>query len=159
MEFAVKAFNELTPEELYEIIKTRFDIFVIEQNVICRDLDDVDKEAIHVFCRRDDGRVAGCLRVFWKDEADRVAQIGRVVTLEHGLGIGGKLLEKGVEVAKGMGAKSICLHSQEYAIGYYQKAGFQVVSDLFLEDTILHVEMELRIGNCEDASSVDTPTK
>ena len=146
MEFVVKAFKELTPEELYEIIKTRFDIFVIEQNIICRDLDDVDKEAIHVFGRRDDGRVAGCLRVFWKDEADRVAQIGRVVTLEHGLGIGGELLKKGVAVAKEMGAKSIYLHSQEYAIGYYQKAGFQVVSDLFLEDTIPHVEMELRFG-------------
>lgn len=83
MEFFVKQFNELSPEELYEIIKTRFDIFVIEQNIMCRDLDDVDKIALHVFCRDADGRVTG----------------------------------------------------------YYAKQGFEVTSDIFLEDTIPHVEM------------------
>ena len=53
LEFTVKHFSELTPWELYEIIKTRFEIFVIEQHVLCEDLDDRDKEAIHVFCRNE----------------------------------------------------------------------------------------------------------
>ena len=141
MEFFVKQFNELSPEELYEIIKTRFDIFVIEQNIMCRDLDDVDKIALHVFCRDADGRVTGYLRVFWNDETAGVAQIGRVVTLTHGVGIGGALLKKGIDVARQMGASSILLHSQEYAIGYYAKQGSEVTSDIFLEDTIPHVEM------------------
>ena len=44
-----------------------------------------------------------------------------------------------------MGAASILLHSQEYAIGYYAKQGFEVTSDTFLEDTIPHVEMVLRL--------------
>ena len=44
LEFTVKHFSELTPWELYEIIKTRFEIFVIEQHVLCEDLDDRDKE-------------------------------------------------------------------------------------------------------------------
>lgn len=145
VEFQVKQFDELTPEELYEIIKTRFDIFVIEQNIMCRDLDDVDKTALHVFCRNEDGRVTGYLRVFWNDRAAGVAQIGRVVTLFHGIGIGGPLLTKGIDVARQMGAASILLHSQEYAIGYYAKQGFEVTSDTFLEDTIPHVEMVLRL--------------
>lgn len=145
MEFFVKRFDELTPDELYEIIKTRFDIFVIEQNIMCRDLDDVDKTALHVYCRDADGRVTGYLRVFWNDEAAKTAQIGRVVTLTHGIGIGGALLAKGIDVARQMGATSILLHSQEYAIGYYAKQGFEVTSDMFLEDTIPHVEMVLRL--------------
>lgn len=145
MEFFVKRFDELTPDELYEIIKTRFDIFVLEQNIMCRDLDDVDKIALHVYCRDADGRITGYLRVFWNDEAAKIAQIGRVVTLTHGIGIGGALLAKGIDVARRMGASSILLHSQEYAIGYYAKQGFEVTSDIFFEDTIPHVEMVKRL--------------
>lgn len=141
MEFFVKHFAELTADELYEIVKTRFEIFVLEQNIICRDLDDVDRVAIHVFCRDGKGLVTGYLRVFWKDEAAGIVQIGRVVTLVHGRGIGGALLNKGVEAARTMGARSIYLHSQQYCSGYYEKAGFEVVSDVFMEEGIPHVEM------------------
>ena len=97
----VKHFNELSTTELYEILKTRFEIFVTEQECIYQDLDDKDQDAIHVFCYNDSGRVAGCLRVFWKDhdEASGIAQIGRVVTLEHGKGIGEKIVHEGVRVA------------------------------------------------------------
>lgn len=143
MELIVKHFNELSTRELYEILKTRFEIFVTEQECIYQDLDDKDQDAIHVFCINDSGRVAGCLRVFWNDKAAGVAQIGRVVTLKHGKGIGREILHKGVEIAtEQLGAKKIYLEAQEYAIGYYAKEGFEVVSDVFMEDGIPHVKME-----------------
>ena len=146
VEFIVKPFSELSPTELYEILKTRSEIFVVEQQCVCQDMDDKDKDALHVFCWNEAGRVTGCLRVFWNDAENGIAQIGRVVTLEHGKGIGGKLLHKGVEVAREqLKAKTICLHSQQYAIGYYAKEGFRVVSDIFQEDGIPHVEMELEL--------------
>ena len=146
MELIVKHFNELSTRELYEILKTRFEIFVTEQECIYQDLDDKDQDAIHVFCINDSGRVAGCLRVFWNDKAAGVAQIGRVVTLEHGKGIGREILHKGVEIAtEQLGAKKIYLEAQEYAIGYYAKEGFEVVSDVFMEDGIPHVKMELQV--------------
>ena len=110
--------------------------------------DDKDQDAIHVFCWNDSGRVAGCLRVFWKnrDEAAGVAQIGRVVTLEHGKGLGGKMLHEGVRIAREiLKAKKIYLEAQEYAIGYYAKEGFEVVSDPFMEDGIPHVKMERKL--------------
>ena len=143
MELTVKHFDELSTRELYEILKTRFEIFVTEQECIYQDLDDKDQDAIHVFGMNDKGRVAGCLRVFWNDKAAGVAQIGRVVTLEHGKGIGREILHKGVEIAiEQLGAKKIYLEAQEYAIGYYAKEGFEVVSDVFMEDGIPHVKME-----------------
>ena len=83
--------------------------------------------------------------MFWKDHdvSAGIAQIGRVVTFEHGKGIGGQLLHKGVEVAREqLKAKKIYLGAQEYAIGYYAKEGFEVTSEPFLEDDIPHVEME-----------------
>ena len=145
MKLIVKHFNELSNIELYEILKTRFEIFVTEQECIYQDMDDRDQDAVHVFCWNDSGRVAGCLRVFWKDldESSGIAQIGRVVTLEHGKGIGRQILHKGVEVAiERFKAKKLYLEAQEYAIGYYAREGFEVVSDTFLEDGILHVKME-----------------
>ena len=72
-----------------------------------------------------------------------MAQIGRVVTLEHGKGIGGKILHEGVKIATDqLKAKKIYLEAQEYAIGYYAKEGFEVVSEPFMEDGIPHVKME-----------------
>ena len=145
MDLIVKHFDELTTTELYEILKTRSEIFVVEQNCVYQDLDDNDQDAVHVFCWNDSGWVSGCLRVFWKDndETAGVAQIGRVVTLEHGKGLGGKLLHEGVRIAiEELKAKKIYLEAQEYAIGYYAKEGFEVVSEPFLEDGILHVKME-----------------
>ena len=145
MELIVKHFDELSTKELYEILKTRSEIFVVEQDCVYQDLDDKDQDAIHVFCWNDKGRVAGCLRVFMRDEANKVAQIGRVVTLEHGKGLGRKLLREGVEVAeRSFDADRIYLEAQKYAIGYYAKEGFEVTSDEFLEDGIPHVQMERR---------------
>ncbi len=146
MELIVKHFDELSTNELYEILKTRAEIFVVEQDCVYQDLDDKDQDAIHVFCLNNQGRVAGCLRVFMKDKEKKIAQIGRVVTLEHGKGLGGRLLRKGVDVAESFfDADSIYLEAQKYATGYYEKAGFKVVSDEFLEDGIPHVQMELRL--------------
>ena len=143
MDLITKHFNDLSTTELYEILKTRSEIFVVEQNCVYQDLDDKDQDAYHIFCFNDKGRVAACLRVFWKDEKDSIAQIGRVVTLEHGKGLGGKLLHAGVELAiNQFNAKKIYLEAQEYAKGYYAKEGFEVVSEPFLEDGIPHVKME-----------------
>ena len=143
MNWKIKHFSQLSTLELYEILKTRFEIFVTEQECIYQDLDNKDQNAFHVFCFNDEGRVAACLRVFWKNEEDKIAQIGRVVTLEHGKGLGGQMLKKGVFVASSMlQARKIYLEAQQYAIGYYAKEGFEVVSDVFMEDGIPHVKME-----------------
>ncbi len=143
MDLIVKHFNELTTHELYEILKTRSEIFVVEQDCVYQDLDDNDQDAMHVFCWNEDGRVAACLRVFMRDAAAGVAQIGRVVTLVHGKGLGGEILHKAVEIAiDHYSANKIYLEAQQYAIGYYQKEGFEVVSEPFLEDGIPHVKME-----------------
>jgi ElaA protein len=146
VDISIKRFDELSTNELYEILKTRFEIFVMEQECLYQDLDDKDQDAVHVFCWNSNRRVAGCLRVFMRDAEKGVVQIGRVVTLEHGKGIGGELLHRGVEVAKEhFKAQKIYLEAQVYAIGYYAKEGFEVVSDEFMEDGIPHVKMEKEI--------------
>ncbi len=49
MHLVVKNFDELTTTELYEILKARVAIFVVEQNCVYQDLDDIDYDSLHVF--------------------------------------------------------------------------------------------------------------
>lgn len=90
----------------------------------------------------EDGRVTACLRAFRKD-ADTV-QMGRVLTLKHGTGLGGELLKRGIrEIREQMGPKRILIEAQTYAAGFYAREGFKAVSGEFPEDGIPHVKMVL----------------
>lgn len=142
-----KHFNDLTNRELYEILKARCEVFIVEQNCPYTDIDGLDVISYHLFIKRPDESVAACLRVFMKPDEENTAQIGRVVTTERGCGLGGRLLHEGVIAAKELyNAQSIYLEAQTYAIGYYAKEGFEVVSEPFPEDGIPHVKMRLMLN-------------
>ena len=143
MKLVSKFFEELTTIELYELLKARAEIFVVEQNCIYQDLDDKDYNSLHVFYE-EDGKVTAYLRAFIKEEG--VVQIGRVLTVEHGTGLGGKLLKEGLEqIKEKFQPEKLYLEAQCYAIGYYEREGFSVCSEEFLEDGIPHVQMELQL--------------
>ena len=141
MKAAAKYFNELTTTELYEILKARAEIFVVEQNCVYQDLDDKDYESLHVFYE-EDGKTVAYLRAFYRNGS--VVQIGRVLTLHHGTGLGGKLLKEGIaQIKEKMNPSQLYIEAQCYAVGYYEREGFRVCSDEFLEDGIPHVQMTL----------------
>ncbi len=140
MEFISKKFFELSTEELYEILKSRSQIFMLEQNIICLDMDDVDKVSLHCFFFGEN-RVKAYLRAFSLD-CDTVI-IGRVLSLEHKKGIGKELMIKGIEEAKKhFKCKKICVYSQKQAVGFYEKMGFKIISDEYIKEGIVHVTME-----------------
>lgn len=121
-------------------------VFVVEQECVYQDLDGLDDRSMHVFMEQD-GKVQAYLRVFLKQEKENTVQIGRVLTVNRGTELGLELLLEGIEVAKTyFHAKTIYLEAQVYAIDFYEKAGFRVVSEEFLEDGIPHVCMELEVG-------------
>ena len=145
MNLIIKKFDELTNKELYEILKSRAAIFIIEQNINYQDLDDIDYNSIHCFYKEND-KVTAYLRAFYKDDNKDIVKIGRVLTLKHNQGLGRKLLTESLpQIIKIMKPKKITMDAQKYAIGFYQKFGFQVVSDEFIEEEILHVIMELDV--------------
>lgn len=145
MKPVTKYFNELTTTELYEILKSRAEIFVVEQNCVYQDLDDIDYRSLHIFYESD-GKVIAYLRAFEKNPAAGIVQIGRVLTTTHGIGLGGKLLKEGLALIKEkMHPSSIYIEAQCYATGFYEREGFVISSGEFLEDGIPHVQMIL---NC-----------
>ena len=143
MEIHRKHYKDLTLDELYGLLQLRSEVFVVEQDCPYQDLDGNDRNAVHVFAG-DGSRILACLRVFLKDDGD--ASIGRVVTSKEvrGTGLGRKLMMEGISCAREMypGLKCV-IHAQRYATGFYEKCGFSVSSDEFLEDGIPHVEMQL----------------
>ena len=141
MKFVVKNFLMLKPNELYEILKSRTEIFLLEQNIICQDMDDVDYEAIHMFLW-DNNRVMAYLRLFRINDND--LKIGRVLSISHKMGLGRKLMENALRYIKdNISYNYIYIDAQVQAIGYYEKFGFRVISDEFLDEGIPHKKMML----------------
>lgn len=141
MEIAVKTFSELNTQELYEILQARAEVFVVEQTCVYQDLDGKDQDSMHVIGRID-GELAAYLRMFYKDETKKVVRIGRVLTRQRQKGLGMELVLAALKAAEEkMQAEQIYVEAQSYAIGFYEKAGFRVISDEFLDDGIWHVQM------------------
>ena len=145
MNFNGKSFGKLTTKELYEILKSRAEVFLLEQNIVCQDMDDIDYESFHFFIKEGD-RVIAYLRAYYTDREEKIMKIGRVLTLSHGNGIGRLLMEKTIEeLRKNFECRKITVNAQKHAEGFYAKFGFKTVSDEFLEEGVVHVKMELEI--------------
>lgn len=145
MKLTVKKFQELTTTELYEILKARTEIFIMEQDINYQDMDDIDYKSLHCFFT-EDKKVIAYLRAFYQENDGDIVRIGRVLTLQHGNGTGRDLLEQSLKVIKeNMKCKKIVMDAQKYAVGFYEKFGFKTISDDFYEEGILHVVMELDV--------------
>ena len=140
MNIKAKFFEELTTRELYEIVRSRTEIFLLEQKIICQDFDGVDYEALHCFIE-DKGRVVAYLRAYKTEEG---VKIGRVLSLTHNKGLGRHLMTESLTViSKKFSCNKVIVHAQKQAQGFYEKLGFVVTSPDYLEEGIPHVTMEL----------------
>ena len=143
MELFIKRFEELSIEELYEILKIRVNVFVVEQECAYQEIDEKDKKAYHIYLK-DKNEIKAYLRVLDKGISYEEVSIGRVLTTERGIGLGNKIVEAGIKVAKeNMNADKIKIEAQSYAKKFYEKFRFNQISDEFLKDGILHIEMIL----------------
>ena len=141
MKIIVKSFSELTLYELYDLLKLRAQVFVVEQNCPYQDLDDIDKDAYHVFIE-DNGEIVACARVIDKGKRLDEVSIGRVISAQRRKGLGTAVMKASIQTAKEkFGAKKIKIGAQEYALPFYQSVGFKVVSKTYLEDGIPHKYM------------------
>jgi ElaA protein len=142
MEFCAKFFSELTLSELYEIVRARTEVFLMEQKIICRDFDGEDYNCLHCFIT-DNGKVLAYLRAFKKNNT---VKIGRVLSVKHGVGLGRELMQKStLAIKEKFSCNKIMLHAQKHAQGFYEKLGYETTSPDFLEEGIVHVAMERNI--------------
>ena len=140
-----RRFSDLTIEELYGILRVRSEVFVTGQKCLYVDPDGRDFGSVQVFASKGE-RIIGCLRIYGKEAG--VVQIGRVAVIEslRGTGVGRMMMRQAIShVMENLTDEKIYLEAQTYAIGFYEKLGFRVISDEFLDEGIPHKGMELLI--------------
>ena len=143
MTISVKSFNEFTTEELYEVLRLRSEIFVVEQNCVYQDIDLKDKKAIHVLGYFQNELVA-YTRIFKPGDYFQQASIGRVLVKEsyRSRKWGYDIMEASIKaIEQHFLATSIKISAQQYLEKFYNNMGFLTVGEPYLEDGIPHVAM------------------
>jgi len=136
-----KTFQELTTDELYELLRVRSEVFVVEQNCVYQDMDGDDQKSIHLWLTLED-RIIALARVCPAGTHMKEISIGRVITTERGKGYGKQIMIHSIEAAvKDFCATHIDIEAQEYAKGFYESVGFKQSSDVFMLDGIPHIKM------------------
>jgi ElaA protein len=143
----IKHFAELTPSEVYEILKARCDVFLCGQRICYLDEDNIDYQSTHFFTMRN-GEVLSYARLY-ADDAPGVLRIGRMLSREEGKGNGRYLLRQVIEYARETGAVQLRLHAQMPVVGFYEKCGFVTEGEPFIEAGIEHIEMVNKDGLLE----------
>ena len=143
-----KRFDELTVRELYDLLRLRSDVFVVEQACPYPELDGKDDhpETIHLWHKGSDGRVAACLRLLAPGVSYTGVSMGRVAVREmhRGVGLAHEMVDKAIELAgRAWPGMKIEIGAQEHLAAFYKSHGFRVVSPPYLEDNIPHIDMVL----------------
>lgn len=147
--YKIAKLNEISQNEVYDMCKARFEVFVCEQEITCEnDFDDKDKDCLHLFAYEaigDSVKLAGYCRLLEPGVSYEEASIGRVLVLKEyrGIGLGTKMMEQAVIAIKEMyGVEKITLSAQCYIKKMYEAVGFKQVSNEYDEAGIPHVKMK-----------------
>lgn len=152
MQWQLLPFTELTLDSLYELMKLRVDIFVVEQNCPYPELDEKDRVAgaMHLLGRGSSGELLAYARLLPAGVSYSQVSIGRVAVTPKARG-GGRarqlMQEAIVNCQKLWPAEDIKIGAQEYLRAFYQSLGFEAVSEVYLEDGIPHLDMLLHAQN------------
>lgn len=146
MKFVLKAYKELSVDELYDALKLRCAIFVIEQNCNYQDMDDKDQDSYHLLGYQGKQLVAYA-RLLPKGLSYKEASIGRVVVDQNfrKKGSGVELMKKAIEKTKRIfNTNEIVISAQCYLERFYGNLGFKIEGESYLEDDIPHIKMRLK---------------
>jgi len=147
MQWLSKTFKQLDVNQLYDILKLRCDVFVVEQTCYYPDLDDKDRNshALHLMAYEDKQLVAYARLLPPGCSYDTMSSLGRVVTSanQRGKGTGHKLLTQSLQLIDEHWPDVTChISAQEHLQQYYQRHGFTSVGEPYLEDDIPHIGMQ-----------------
>ena len=144
IKFKIKRFNELSLSELYEVLKLRSEVFVVEQNCVYLDIDGKDEKALHLLGMFGEELVAYA-RIFKPGDYFEEASIGRVLVKQiyRNKKWGYDLMNEAIRTtATVLNETQITISAQLYLQQFYENVGFVRTSDEYLEDAIPHIEMK-----------------
>ncbi len=143
IEWLVKSFNDLSPLQVYDFLRLRSEVFVVEQDCVFLDADDKDQESLHLMGYEGD-RLVAYTRLVPPGVIYDIPSIGRVVTHSsvRRAGAGRALMQESIlQVYRHFGNLPIKIGAQLYLKSFYESFGFLTISDIYLEDGIEHIYM------------------
>lgn len=143
LEFKWSRLESFTALELYQIIKARESVFVVEQHCPYQETDELDLHAWHLSALVN-GELAAYARVVDPGVKNSQPSIGRVMTLKkfRGLGIGRALMEEAIKFTEQTYPENdIKISAQVYLQEFYESLGFQAFEEAYDEDGIPHIDM------------------
>ncbi|MGQ3054603.1 MAG: GNAT family N-acetyltransferase [Roseateles sp.] len=144
MRWTCLRFDELSVQQLYDVLALRSQVFVVEQNCVFLDIDGLDPQTLHLLGSGDEGVLKAYARLIPPGLKSTDALIGRVVTspaARHG-GIGRALMTEAVaQCEQRWRGQAITLHAQAHLERFYASFGFVRVGEPYMEDGIPHQEM------------------
>ncbi|MCB1604484.1 MAG: GNAT family N-acetyltransferase [Gammaproteobacteria bacterium] len=141
---SVKKFEQLSLDELYEIMALRMQVFCVEQDCPYQDLDGLDQQSIHVYFK-DKQQIVAYARIIEKEKS--TCSIGRVVVHPEfrKQGLAKRIMNKCIDYVKQQGKQEIIISAQSYLQNFYYQLGFRTTGKYYLEDDIPHEEMILNL--------------
>ena len=139
----IKPFAKLSTEELYQILKIRQEVFIVEQTCYYLDADGYDQQAVHIWAEKE-GEILAYSRVFEPGIKYKEASIGRVLTNPNYRKnkLGKILIRFSINTIEArFRTQSIRISAQDYLLHFYSEFGFQDTGKKYLEDDIPHTEM------------------
>ncbi|WP_313112424.1 GNAT family N-acetyltransferase [Aequorivita sediminis] len=143
MKIEVKKFEELNTDELYNLLRLRSEVFVLEQDCVYQDIDGKDQRALHII-GREDGKMVAYARCFKEGDYFDESSIGRVVVRDNyrKLGYGHKITDAAIKaIEENYKANKIKISAQTYLVTFYESHGFKTIGDRYSEDGIPHIAM------------------
>lgn len=143
MEFKIIPFQQLSLQQLYDILQLRSEVFVVEQDCVYQDIDNYDQVAMHVLAY-DEKTLVAYARILPPKTYFEETSIGRVITKEthRKLKLGHKLMQECIEfIKKTYLEQNIKISAQQYLIEFYKQHGFIPKGEGYLEDGIPHIAM------------------
>jgi ElaA protein len=147
MQFVVKAYSELSVDELYEALKLRCSVFVVEQNCTYLDMDDKDQPSYHLLGYEGKQLIAYARLLPRGIAYAKEASIGRVIVNKdfRKKGSGLALMTKAIEETKRLfNTNEIVISAQCYLEKFYGDLGFKSEGESYIEDFIPHIKMRLK---------------
>lgn len=139
----LKGLDELSARELYDLLRMRVDVFVVEQNCPYPELDGKDIDALHLRLM-EGGELLGSTRLLKPYGAQDPAKVGRVVVspAHRGKRLGDALMSESIAACERLyPANPIALSAQAHLSRFYESFGFVKTSEEYLEDGIPHIDM------------------
>jgi ElaA protein len=134
-------FDALTTDQLYELLRFRQSIFVVEQSSPYPDLDGLDQNAGHLLLRAE-SELAGYLRLI--PQPLRIGRVAVAASLRR-RGLARMLMGEALSRCReDYPALPVALTAQAYLVPFYRGFGFEPIGEPFDDFGLTHIDMELR---------------